>query len=109
MRDRLQRIADSMNRCYALRGELKTLADPDTLVCRCEDATYGEMSRHVSFRDAKLQTRCGMGACRGRICGSASSFIFGWKRDSARPPIFPVRTESLAAEFEETNDNEQNI
>lgn len=96
---RLQRrFADRMNRCYELREELRHLADDDTIVCRCEDATFGEMSKFDSFRAAKLQTRCGMGACRGRICGSASRFLFGWEPDSARPPIFPVRVSSLAGE-----------
>jgi hypothetical protein len=44
---------------------------------------------------AKLQTRCGMGACQGRICGSAVEFLFGWNDRSVRPPIFPVRMENL--------------
>lgn len=92
----LQRIADSMNRCYGLREELRTLAEADTIVCRCEDATYGEMSEYADFRSAKLRTRCGMGACRGRVCGTAARFVFGWGHDSARPPIFPVRAGTLA-------------
>jgi len=95
---RIRRIADRMNRCYELREELRRLADNATIVCRCEDATFGEMSKFDGFRAAKLQTRCGMGACRGRICGSASRFLFGWEADSARPPIFPVRVSSLAGE-----------
>lgn len=93
---RLRRIADSMNRCYRLRDELRTLAEADTIVCRCEDATFAEMSEFKDFRSAKLRTRCGMGACRGRLCGSAARFIFGWERDSARPPVFPVRAGTIA-------------
>lgn len=93
-----KRFGESMSSCFELREELRHLADDDTIVCRCEDATFGEMSKFESFRSAKLQTRCGMGACRGRICGSASRFLFGWEADSARPPIFPVRVSSLAGE-----------
>jgi hypothetical protein len=47
-------------------------------------------------RAAKLQTRCGMGSCQGRVCGPATQFIFKWDPDSVRPPIFPARVEALA-------------
>ncbi len=95
-RRRLRRIADAMNSCYRLRAELRTLADANTIVCRCEDATFAQMSEFEDFRSAKLRTRCGMGACRGRVCGSAARFIFGWERDSVRPPVFPVRSRTIA-------------
>ena len=48
-----------------------------------------------NWRAAKLHTRCGMGACQGRICGAAAQFLFGWDNDSVRPPAFPVRVGSL--------------
>jgi hypothetical protein len=48
-----------------------------------------------SFRDARLQTRCGMGSCQGRICGAATEFLFNWESPVVRPPIFPVRLENL--------------
>jgi hypothetical protein len=38
-----------------------------------------------------------MGPCQGRICGSAVEFLFGWKVESVRPPVLPVRVESLLA------------
>ena len=97
LRRKMERFARSMNHAFALRDELKTLSEAGTIVCRCEDATFGQMRAYNSWRAAKLQTRCGMGPCQGRICGSASEFIFGWKPESVRPPIFPVRAESLAA------------
>jgi hypothetical protein len=43
-----------------------------------------------------LLTRCGMGPCQGRICGPATQFLFDWKPDSVRPPVYPVRVESMA-------------
>lgn len=95
-REKAQKFADSLNRCFALREELKNLPDTETIVCRCEDVKYGKLENFDSFRHAKLQTRCGMGACQGRICGAATEFLFGWKNDSIRPPIFPVRLENLA-------------
>ena len=94
-RAKQRRFADLLNRTFALRNELKTLAAPDTIVCRCEDVVFERLRAHDSWRAAKLQTRCGMGPCQGRICGSAVEFLFGWKAESVRPPILPVRVESL--------------
>ena len=82
---------------FRLRSELKSLADPDTLLCRCEDVTFGLVRQFDSWRAAKLHTRCGMGPCQGRVCGSAAEFLFGWNVDSVRPPVFPVPCASLAA------------
>jgi NADPH-dependent 2,4-dienoyl-CoA reductase/sulfur reductase-like enzyme len=94
-RAKQRRFADLLNRTFALRDELKTLAVPETIVCRCEDVVFDRLRAHDSWRAAKLQTRCGMGPCQGRICGSAVEFLFGWKVESVRPPILPVRVESL--------------
>lgn len=87
---------DALARAFALRPELRSLAEADTLLCRCEDVTLGQAKRFSGWRDAKLQSRCGMGPCQGRICGAAAKFILGWKMESVRPPIFPARVSSLA-------------
>ena len=96
-RARARRFARGLGPVFALRPELRRLSSPETLVCRCEDVSYGRLKKHDSWRAAKLQTRCGMGPCQGRICGSATQVLFGWSPDSVRPPIFPARVESLAA------------
>jgi len=36
-----------------------------------------------------------MGPCQGRVCGPAVEFLFGWQVESVRPPVFPVRIESM--------------
>lgn len=94
-RNETRNFGNALNAAFALREELKTLASGDTIVCRCEDVEYGRLTEFNSFRDAKLQTRCGMGACQGRICGPATEFLFGWKPGSVRLPIFPVKMENL--------------
>jgi NADPH-dependent 2,4-dienoyl-CoA reductase/sulfur reductase-like enzyme len=94
-REKARRFADSLNRAFALRDELRTLADDETVVCRCEDVQYGTLKDFENWRTAKLQTRCGMGPCQGRICGAATEFLFGWEPPSVRPPIFPVKLENL--------------
>lgn len=80
-----------------LRPELRGLATEETIVCRCEDVRMGALRGRANWREAKLQTRCGMGACQGRVCGAATEFLLGWTADSVRPPLFPARVGSLAA------------
>jgi hypothetical protein len=84
-----------------LDPRLKTLATDSTLVCRCEDVSYGRLREHTSWRSAKLHTRCGMGPCQGRVCGAATEFLFGWDSASVefgvRPPIFPAMVSSLGS------------
>jgi NADPH-dependent 2,4-dienoyl-CoA reductase/sulfur reductase-like enzyme len=96
-RGKMLRFANLLATTFALRPELKTLAQSDTIVCRCEDVPYALISQHSSWRSAKLHTRCGMGPCQGRICGTALEFLNGWNVDSIRPPIFPAAIASLAA------------
>lgn len=91
-----RRFARMLDRTFRLRSELKELPSADTIVCRCEDVSYSRLQEHRSWRAAKLQARCGMGPCQGRICGPATQFLFDWNPDSVRPPVFPARVESLA-------------
>jgi len=80
-----------------LRPELRQLPTDETIVCRCEDVRLRVLRDRSNWREAKLQTRCGMGPCQGRICGAATQFLFGWDADSVRPPMFPAAVASLAA------------
>jgi len=100
-RDKLRGFAEALDRTFALRPELKKIAGPKSIVCRCEDVTYERVSQHRSWRAAKLHTRCGMGPCQGRVCGPAAQFLLGWTPDSVRPPIFPVNLEYLTESCEE--------
>jgi NADPH-dependent 2,4-dienoyl-CoA reductase/sulfur reductase-like enzyme len=94
-RDSHRKFADALERAFALRDEIRALPDDDTLICRCEDVSVGRVRGCSSWREAKLHTRCGMGPCQGRICGGAGEFLFGWKSESVRPPVFPARIGSL--------------
>jgi NADPH-dependent 2,4-dienoyl-CoA reductase/sulfur reductase-like enzyme len=97
VRKKLCNFAAKMDYTFAPRSELKALPQPETIVCRCEDVTFGKLKPHTSWRAAKLQTRCGMGPCQARICGPATQFLFNWRPDSVRPPVFPARFSSIAA------------
>jgi NADPH-dependent 2,4-dienoyl-CoA reductase/sulfur reductase-like enzyme len=96
-RARYQKVVRILKDAFPLRAELKNLAQPDTLVCRCEDVPQVRLREHGSWRAAKLHARCGMGPCQGRVCAPAAEFLFGWEIDSVRPPVFPVHCSSLAA------------
>jgi D-hydroxyproline dehydrogenase subunit alpha len=96
-RRKARRFARRLDRTFRLRSELRGLPSPETILCRCEDVNYSRLCAHTSWRAAKLQTRCGMGPCQGRVCGPATHFLLNWNPDSVRPPIFPARLESLAA------------
>ncbi|MFY1667128.1 FAD-dependent oxidoreductase [Pseudomonas sp. Pseu.R1] len=95
-RQRWQRFADALNRAFALSPTVKQLATADTLVCRCEDVPYADLASHSNWTAAKLNTRCGMGACQGRICATAAQTLFGWEPPPLRPPFSPARVATLA-------------
>lgn len=94
-RNAARRNVRAIASAFALRNELKSLPQDDTILCRCEDISFGQVRRMASWRSAKLHTRCGMGPCQGRICGSAAEFLFDWNVGTPRPPIFPVKCSSL--------------
>ncbi|MBD8878990.1 FAD-dependent oxidoreductase [Rhodanobacter sp. 7MK24] len=95
-RARARRFAGLLSTHFALDPRLRTLATPQTTICRCEDVTLGELGGYTDARDAKLATRCGMGACQGRICGSALAELGRFPRSGPRPPLFPARLATLA-------------
>lgn len=99
------RFRNHLSQAFALRPELRQLATPDAILCRCEDVRLADLKGCESFRAAKLQTRCGMGSCQGRTCGGAAQFLFGWESESVRPPLFPVRLTSLADELLHMDNN----
>jgi NADPH-dependent 2,4-dienoyl-CoA reductase/sulfur reductase-like enzyme len=83
-------LAARMERAFRPRPELRSLARPDTIVCRCEDAPVSALASCASAREAKLVSRAGMGPCQGRVCGPALEFLFGWDSDTVRPPARPA-------------------
>jgi NAD(P)H-nitrite reductase large subunit len=58
-----------------------TRMSDDTIVCRCERVTAGEIRALIrqGMRDVneiKTVTRTGMGACGAKTCGSLVNFLF---------------------------------
>ena len=95
----LDRFSEHLAACFALDEELRSMPREDTMVCRCEDVCFGATARRSDGRDAKLQTRCGMGPCQGRVCGPSLQFLRGWPwpQSNARPPLYPASMATLSA------------
>ncbi|MEK9673539.1 MAG: (2Fe-2S)-binding protein [Rhodospirillaceae bacterium] len=86
-------------------------ADPDVVVCRCEEVTAGQVRACVRLgcqgpNQLKSFCRADMGPCRGRLCGLTVSEIMAAERSTAvgrighcrlRPPVKPVTLGDLAA------------
>jgi NADPH-dependent 2,4-dienoyl-CoA reductase/sulfur reductase-like enzyme len=71
------------------------LAD-DTLVCRCEEVTAGEIRQAVRFgclgpNQLKAYTRCGMGPCQGRNCTPIAAEVIAEARSLPVSQIEPLR------------------
>jgi NADPH-dependent 2,4-dienoyl-CoA reductase/sulfur reductase-like enzyme len=93
IRDRLQ-----------VRPGLFELIDDETIICRCEMVTAGQIKVAISdgareIRGVKLRTRCGMGPCQGRYCEPHVAHMIAHLTQqpreavgkmSVRPPLMPV-------------------
>lgn len=95
-RTRARSFASALAAAFALRPEVKSLAKLETVVCRCEDVPWGRIKPCGSWRESKLHTRCGMGACQGRVCGPAVATMTGWSVGDARLPAGPIAARVLA-------------
>lgn len=91
-------MADAMELAFAPRHELRGVATPETIVCRCEDVALGAIGASWTTRQAKLYTRAGMGPCQGRVCGAALEFLFDWPADAVRTPAEPALLSTLLAD-----------
>ena len=81
----------------------------DTVLCRCEEVTRGDVRRAValgadSANEVKSITRCGMGDCQGRMCSHLVAHCIARETGRPvaevglfrpRPPIFPVPISEL--------------
>ncbi|MBR8375530.1 NAD(P)/FAD-dependent oxidoreductase [Burkholderia cenocepacia] len=99
-----QAFADAVRERFAIRAPIRRLARPDTLLCRCEDVRFDAVAREPGWTAAKLQSRCGMGACQGRVCGAAAQTLFGWTPPAPRTPLVPARVGTLMLDGTESCD-----
>jgi NADPH-dependent 2,4-dienoyl-CoA reductase/sulfur reductase-like enzyme len=94
---------------YAAPPYSTNLATPETLICRCEEVTFGQIEEALSERVSligavKRRTRVGMGRCQGRYCAPLLDALLaersGRPREefsgfAPRVPIRPVAIDDL--------------
>jgi NADPH-dependent 2,4-dienoyl-CoA reductase/sulfur reductase-like enzyme len=94
----------TQSRHLAVRPLLDTLyaprprmLDDATIVCRCEEITAAQIRDAASLgclglNQLKAFTRCGMGPCQGRMCGSTAAEVLAAARGVPAAAIEPYRT-----------------
>jgi len=87
----------------------------DTIICRCEEITAGDIRREIASghdhsNQVKFITRSGMGPCQGRQCSQAVAQIVADAGNHAisaqsfyrvRPPVTPLSLGQLASLYPE--------
>ena len=100
----VERFRAALDEAYRIGPGIYEWATDETIVCRCEEVTVGEVRRHIrpGSRDpnaVKSLTRIGMGLCQGHNCSQQVSAIFAQQTGrslmelpplSPRPPVRPV-------------------
>ncbi len=83
-------------------------ADAETIVCRCEEVTGGQIAQTVADMGAigpnqlKSYLRCGMGPCQGRLCGLTVTEMIAAARGVPPAEVghyrlrFPIKPVTLA-------------
>ena len=115
LRARLRRRARfqaGIEALYAPPADFLSLLTPETIVCRCEEVTAGELYEGfargpASINSLKALTRVTMGACQGRNCLRTLGDLVARERQCSpadlaypqgRPPARPVRLGDLLDE-----------
>ena len=103
-------FSEVLNTIYSPGTGLADLATPDTTICRCEEVLASSIddaidSGALTANAVKRATRCGMGACQGRVCAHVLASYLERKAGvspqssgliTARPPIKPLPLGALA-------------
>lgn len=112
---RQRRFLSALDRMYPVGPGLYDLADDNTIICRCEEVTLGDIKVALGkfptdTQGVKDYTRAGMGLCQGRVCGHqvaaevarVSHLPIGSVAPySVRPPVKPLPIAAVAAEMPE--------
>ena len=89
-----------MARAFPWPASLAARISDDTVVCRCETITAGELRRicdETGAREvnrAKAFSRIGMGRCQGRFCGDAAAEIIAAATGTKLEQVGRVRSQA---------------
>jgi len=106
------RFRNAMDRIYRIQPDLYANVTDDTIVCRCESITAGEIRQAIregtmDLNDIKKRTRSGMGYCQGTNCQPTIAAILARefnadpaqiKMQTTRPPARPIPLNLLMGE-----------
>jgi len=101
-RDRARAFAGRLAEAHPIGAAWPGWLREDTIICRCEETTYGELVKAVHDPASpgphalKLGTRAGLGPCQGRMCGPTVSALCGGTERHHRPIAQPIRLGELA-------------
>ena len=110
-RSRARGFAARIEAAHDIRGGWVGWLRDDTVVCRCEETTYGrirevaELTGSRETRSVKLTSRAGLGPCQARMCGRTLQELLAGPASlpgaaptvDRRPLVVPVRLGDLAA------------
>jgi hydrogen cyanide synthase HcnB len=96
LRDRLRRLyrfRKAVDELHRLPEGLFDIPADNTIVCRCEEVTAGEIRRAaregtLDLNDIKRRGRAGHGWCQGRTCGPAIVEMLARENRLSREEIF---------------------
>jgi thioredoxin reductase/bacterioferritin-associated ferredoxin len=105
---RWKKFSDAMNVMSAPKSGIFGAISDDTVVCRCEEVTMGDIRAAIcagatDVNHVKRNTRSGMGYCQGRFCGQVINEIM-WRLTgntrqreayATRVPVRPIPLEVL--------------
>ena len=100
-----------LDRLFQPQKEFRIPADDDTIVCRCEEVTAGQIRQSIAVgatgpNQLKAYRRCGMGPCQGRLCGLTVTELMADERGKTpeeigyyrlRAPVKPVSLAEIAS------------
>jgi len=111
-RDRIQKWAIKFNETFSPQPGLYHIVQNETVVCRCEDVTAGEIREGIEMGYKNIneikRTRIGMGLCQGRTCENIVQQLMLQKNIpieeigylNLRPPLSPIQLSALEANSE---------
>ena len=110
--NRQRRFAAVLDALFPTSAHLVDLLTDDTVLCRCEEITVGQIRRVIkegatTVSAIRMLTRTGMGRCQGRMCGIWVAELLARElnqpveaagQSTPRPPIVPVPLGGLVGE-----------
>lgn len=100
---RSRAFAAAMHRAHPVPTQWTDWLTESTIVCRCEEVTYGDICRArddlgaEDARTVKLLSRPGMGWCQGRVCGFTTARIAAGSGTPTAEQLRPIAKRPLCA------------